>query len=136
MLLSTCSVGSLCPGSPIRDFVTSLLDNYSYEYARRPPGLYITHELEHDDPDDDEESLGLGDFIIYNLMFLFILPPFICIQEKTLVLIGHIISVQMGFWMTRSLGQYWQSNRLPAVPCSVVFVSLYVLVVDHFYGIL
>jgi hypothetical protein len=120
----------------MRDMVTSLLENYSYEYARLPPGLYITHELDHDDPDDDQESIGFGDFIVYNWMLLFILPPFISIQERILVLIGHIISVQMGFWMTRSLGHYWQSKRLPAVPCSVVFVSLYALLVDHFYEIL
>jgi hypothetical protein len=116
--------------------VTSLLDNYSYEYAILPPGFYITHELDHDDPDDDQESIGIGDFFIYNWVLLFILPPFKFIQEKTLVLIGHIISVQMGFWLTRFLGHYWQSKRLPAVPFSVVCVSLYALVVDHFYGIL
>jgi hypothetical protein len=101
-----------------------------------PPGLYITHELDHDDDDDSFESIGIGDFVIYNWMLLFILPPFISIQEKILVLIGHIISVQMGCWMTSSLGHYWKTNRLPAVPCSVVCVSLYALVIDHFYGIL
>ena len=119
----------------MRAFVTSLHDNYSYEYAILPPGLYITHDVEHDDNDDYQESIGMGDFIIYNWMLLFILPPFISIQEKTLLLIGHIISVQIGFWMTRSLGYYWETEMLPGVPCPVVFVTLYVLVVDHFYGI-
>jgi hypothetical protein len=116
--------------------ITLLLDNYSYEYARLPPGFYITHEFDHDDDNDTLESIGMGDFLVYNWMLLFIMPPFISIQEKALVLIGHIVSVQLGFWLTRSLGRYWESGMLPAVPCSVIFVSLHALVVDHFYGIL
>ena len=132
-----CRLANLLPGSPTRAMITSLFDNYSFEYATQPPGFYITHDIDHDDDDDDNfESIGLVDFLIYNWMLLFILPPFISIQEKTLVLIGHIISVQMGFWMTRSLGHYWECHRLPAAPCSVVFVSVYALLVDHFYGIL
>ena len=54
-------------------------------------------------------------------MLLFIMPPFISNQEKFLVLIGHVFSVQIGFWVTRSR-HYWL-----AVPCPVVFVSLYAL---------
>lgn len=69
-------------------------------------------------------------------MLLIIMPPFIPIQEKTIVLIGHIVSVQMGLWMTRSLEDYWEGNRIPALPCSVIFVSFYTLLVDHFFGIL
>jgi hypothetical protein len=132
LFVSTLSLGCLYPGSPMRAYVKSLHDDYSYEYAILPPGLYITH----DDNDDDQESIAMGDFLIDNWMLLFILPPFISIREKTLVLIGHIISVQMGFWTTRSLGYYWETEMFPAVPCSVVFVTLYALVVDHFYGIL
>jgi hypothetical protein len=134
--LSTCSLGCLYPGNAINAIRTSLFDNYSYEYARLPLGFYITHELESDDDDDNYASLGLGDFLIYNWTVLFILPPFVSIEEKTLVLIGHIISVQMGCWTTCCLKRYWEVNMLPGVPCPVVFVSLYALVVDHFYGIL
>lgn len=133
MLLSICRLGYAYPGSPVRDKVTSLLDNYSYEYASLPPDFYITHELEYD---DTLKSVGMGDFIVDNWMLLFIMPPFISNEEKFLVLIGHVVSVQKGFWLSRSLGRYWASALLPGVPCPVVFVSLYALVVDHFYGIL
>jgi hypothetical protein len=120
LFVSTCSLGCLYPGNPIRARITSLFDTYSYEYASLPPGLYITHELDHDDSDDDHSSLGLGDFLIYNWT----------------VLIGHIISVQMGCWTTHSLRNHWDTNMLPGVPCPVVFVSLYAFVVDHVYCIL
>ena len=116
--------------------LSPLLENYSFGYARMPPGFYMTHELEFDDGDGKYESFGLGDFLIYNWTVLFIPSPLISIQEKTLVLIGHIISVQMGCQITRALGWYWRSNMLPGVPCPVVFVSLYALLIDHFYEIL
>lgn len=116
--------------------VTPLFDNYAFGYARMPPGFYITHDLASDDGDDKYGSLGLGDFLIYNWTVLFILPPFISFQEKALVLIGHIISVQMGCLITRTLGRHWRLNMLPGVPCPVVTVSLYALFIDQFYGIL
>ena len=134
--LSVRRLGSLIPGGPMRVKVASLFDNYSFEYANQPPGFYVTHDVDHDDDDENFESIGLGDFLIYNWMLLIIMPLFIPVQEKTIVLIGHIVSVQVGLWMTRLLGDYWECDRLPALPCSVVFVSFYTLLVDHFYGIL
>ncbi len=76
------------------------------------------------------EYIGLGDFFDFNLMVLFILQPQWSITIKIFVVIGCIISIQVGKCGTSRLIQIWQLRGAPALPFPVVTFSLYTIILD------
>jgi hypothetical protein len=78
------------------------------------------------------ESLGLGDFFGFTLMILFLLQPEWSITTKIFVVIGCIISIQVGKCGTSRLIQIWQLSHAPApaLPFPVVTFSLYTIILN------
>jgi hypothetical protein len=85
------------------------------------------------DKDKHGAMLGLGDFISYNLMLLFVLPPLLPMTTKIFVAVGGIISVQVGYMATIWIAAIWRvKNGTPALPLPVITYSIYAILVDIF----
>jgi len=76
------------------------------------------------------ECLGLGDFFGFNLMILFLLQPQWLITTKIFVVIGCIISIQVGQCGTSRLIQIWQIRDASGLPFPVVTFSLYTITLN------
>jgi len=94
--------------------------------------LYLPHDIEDNDADvkNPKEGLGLGDFMVFNLMILFIIHPAWSMITKIFVIFGCIVSIQIGFCWMRLIRQTWHLHAIPALPCSVISFSLYTIIVD------
>ncbi len=96
----------------------------------------IYYTWDPDDNESDEEGyeafIGHGDFYIFNIMLLSILPPLSSIITNMFVTIGYIIAVQIGCEATRWIDYYGDRLGLPGVPLPVVIVSTYALILDIF----
>jgi hypothetical protein len=79
---------------------------------------------------NNDECLGLGDFLGFNLMILFLLQPQWLIATKIFVVIGCIISIQIGRCGTSRLIQIWQISDAPGLPFPVVTFSLYTIILN------
>ena len=77
-------------------------------------------------------SLGLGDFLFYNLMLLWILPPLSSVTTQACVVVGHIIAIQTGKAIACELATLHGCDGCPGLPLPIVAVSLYTLVLDVF----
>jgi hypothetical protein len=75
-------------------------------------------------------SLGLGDFIAFNLMVLMSLSPCWSMTKKIFVVFGSIISIQLGQWSMRVSHHLFAETRLPALPFSVIPFSIYTVIVN------
>jgi len=69
--------------------------------------------------------LGLGDFIFYNLMILFILSPLSSIEIKICVGIGCIIFIEI-----IRFDRFW--NKIKARPGLPLSVITYTILIDLF----
>ncbi len=79
-------------------------------------------------------SLGLGDFADFNLMVLFILQVQWSFLTRLLVVLGCIISVQVGYCGTSYMKKLWSINDSPGLPFPVVTFSMYAIIVDVIIG--
>lgn len=97
-----------------------------------PVELYVTWNPDENELDQkgDHRSLGLGDFFIFNLMLLSVLPPLSSMKIQICVVIGHIIAVQIGHEVTHQLGRLCNQWIQPAVPVPVISVSLYAILLQ------
>jgi hypothetical protein len=100
--------------------------------VQTPFGLYYT--CDPDDNESDEEDyevfIGHGDFYIYNLMLLSILPPLSSTITNMFVTIGYIITVQIDCEATRWIDYFGDRLGLPGFPLPVVIVSTYAVILD------
>jgi len=81
----------------------------------------------------DVGILGLGDFLFYNLMVLFILPPLSSIEMKICIGIGCIIFIQIGYIITIRTSIYAKGNLfIPALPLPVIAFSAYMILLNVF----
>ena len=101
------------------------LDCIEYYYSTGDPD-----ENGHIVRSENVSSLGLGDFLFYNLMLLWILPPSSSITTQACVAIGHIIAIQIGKALARELATLNDCGGCPALPLPIVAVSLYAWVLD------
>ena len=99
-----------------------------------PYDFYSTWDFDDNESDEEraEEALGHGDFYIYNLMLLSILPTLSSMITKMFITVGYIISVQIGNEGTIRLGHLHNQKNIPGVPLPVVFVSMYAIILDMF----
>ena len=101
------------------------LDCIEYYYSTGEPD-----ENGHIDRRENVSSLGLGDFLFYNLMLLWVLPPLSSMTTQVCVLVGHIIVVEIGEALAFELANRHYFRICPALPLPVVAVSFYALVLD------
>ncbi|CAF3261115.1 unnamed protein product [Rotaria sp. Silwood2] len=74
--------------------------------------------------------LGLGDFYVYNILMLLVIPQSASMSLKVCVTLGSIISVQVGQLLTNYLQCLFKVRLAPGVPFPVMMVSLYTLLLD------
>jgi len=69
--------------------------------------VYLPYDLEDSDEDveNPKECLGLGDFMVFNLMILFIIHPAWSMITKIFVALGCIVSIQIGYHVTGLIRQ-------------------------------
>ncbi|CAF4432706.1 unnamed protein product, partial [Rotaria magnacalcarata] len=96
--------------------------------------IYDTWNPENNELDEKgySLSLGLGDFLIFNLMLLSVLPHLSSITIKMFIAIGHIVAVQIGQEATYRLGRLCDQSAQPAVPLPVIIVTLYTILLKAF----
>ncbi|CAF2390762.1 unnamed protein product [Rotaria sp. Silwood2] len=81
-------------------------------------------------------SISLGDFLFYNLMVLFVLPPVSSIEMKICIGIGCIIFIEIGYILTIWIGtfmKFWNAiEDGPALPLPVIAFSAYFILANVF----
>ncbi|CAF1320460.1 unnamed protein product, partial [Rotaria sordida] len=100
-------------------------------YPTFPVFCYYTHDIEDGiDPTKGYRALGDGDFFLYNLLLLWILPPLSSTTIQICVFFGLVTNVHIGFMLTDWIGSLWKEYQMPALPLPVIFISLYALILD------
>ncbi len=75
--------------------------------------------------------IGLGDFVVYNLLLLLILSPYSSIRTKIFLTLGCIISVQIGYIGTIIIfDRLWKNLTVPGIPLPVITFSIYLFIVN------
>jgi hypothetical protein len=100
------------------------------------PGRYYIDDYEditRIDETMDIPILGLGDFLYYNLMVLFVLPPLASVTTQIYIGIGCIIFIQIGYMLTNWIAILWNQTEIrPATSLPVVTVSTYTILLHIF----
>ncbi|CAF4174929.1 unnamed protein product [Rotaria socialis] len=86
-------------------------------------GIYYIWEPDDDESDEDNRGriAGHGDFYIYNLMLLLILPSLSSMTTALLGTIGYIVIVQICNETTVRLGFLYDQDRLSGLSLSIQF---------------
>ncbi|CAF0766861.1 unnamed protein product [Adineta ricciae] len=71
-----------------------------------------------------------GDFVTYNLFLLWIFPRASSMIMKLCVFFGLVVTIQLDLWLTYWFRKRWDESIVPGLPCPVVFLSTYALVLD------
>jgi len=79
---------------------------------------------------EQSPALGFGDFVVYNLLVLYALPPSSSITTKMCLTFVCIISVHIGFWLTHWLRSLVNKLTVPGVPMPVITVSIYLFILN------
>ncbi|CAF3513389.1 unnamed protein product [Rotaria socialis] len=112
-----------------------ILDELSTDGTPSLVGFYYTLNFDDDelvDRKNNRSSLGIGDFLIFNLMLLLIVPSGSSMITKVCIAIGHIIAIQIGQIATSWFGCYFNQYLLPALPLPVACFSLYAILLNAF----
>ncbi len=100
-------------------------------YPSFPFFWYYTFDIEDGkDATKHGESLGGGDFFIYNLLLLWLLPPLSSITIQFCILLGFTINIQISLWLTAWTGSIWKENPMPALPLPLILICTYAMIVD------
>jgi hypothetical protein len=91
------------------------------------PGCYYVKGI---DKWKQSRVLGLGDFLIYNILVLISIPPSTSLIIKICVAFGTLVSVQIGHLLTHRLQHLMKIALTPAVPLLVITASIYIFLVD------
>ena len=92
---------------------------------------YYSYDIEDGiDATKDLSGLGGGDFVSYNVLLLWVLPPSPSITIQLCVLFGFLIIIQIAIMTTDWIGSLWKEWVMPGVPVPVVLVSAYAIIVD------
>jgi hypothetical protein len=90
------------------------------------PGVYYTGI----NGERKGDSLGLGDFLGYNVLLLIVLPESSSMSTQILLTLGCIICIDIGYILAGWLTSIWKEIGFPGVPLPVIVVSVYVLFLD------
>jgi hypothetical protein len=100
-------------------------------YPSFPSFRFYTHDIEDGlEACKSSKSLGEGDFIYYNLLLLWILPPLSSTTIQICVLLGLIIIIQIGLELTSQFAYLWEEHIMPGLLFPVILVSAYGVIVD------
>lgn len=113
-----------------------MFDNTTSEFS--PSGYYYPYDIDDDNFDNENcLSLGLGDFLVFNLMILSIQSSFWMITTKIYVLLGSIIIIQFGHSCMRIVQRIWNESCMPMLPFAVIPFTAYVIILHNilFYQI-
>lgn len=108
-----------------------MFDNSTPEYS--PPGYYYPYDVNDDDDFTNENclSLGIGDFLFFNLMILSIQSSFWLLTTKIYILVGSIIIIQIGHCSMRIVQRLWNESSMPTLPFCIIPFSAYVIIVEN-----
>jgi hypothetical protein len=107
-----------------------MFDTLNFESS--PPGYYYPYDFDDDDYNYENcLSLGLGDFLFFNLLILSIQCSFWLTSTKIYVLLGSIVIIQIGHYCMRIVQRLWNESCMPALPFSVIPFSAYVIIIDN-----
>ncbi len=96
-----------------------------------PVFCYYSYDIEDGmHPTKNLSGLGGADFVAYNVLLLWVLPPLSSMTIQLCVLFGFLIIIQIAVQTTRWIGSLWNENGMPGIPVSVVLVSTYAIIVD------
>jgi hypothetical protein len=113
-----------------------LMNTTLHDYPSIKKGVYYTcdiRELTDDDMENEDldfSAMGTGDFHLFDLLLLFIIPIDSSITIKACIAFGCIISVQIGNLCTNYMFYYTDTGPLPALPFPVIVVTAYTIVLD------
>ena len=93
-------------------------------------GFYFIAYSDDDESKQEFESLGLGDFFVFNVMLLWILPPLSTLSTKVAINVGHVVAVHVGLDLLDRLARHYEQILYPALPLSVVAVSIYAFLLN------
>ncbi len=102
-----------------------------------PCGFYYTWDV-YDNRSyrhGDRSALGLGDFVMFNVMLLFVLNPLLSIIANICIAIGHVIAIQIGQRITHRLGIRYNQYSQPGLPLPAITFSIYAMLL-YFFSIL
>ncbi len=93
----------------------------------------VTYYVGDENGERNGTCIGLGDFLIYNILLLLIVSPSSSITTIILLKVGCIISVQIGYIGTiMILSRLWKNRVVPGLPLPVIIFSIYFLIVNIF----
>lgn len=97
--------------------------------------VYTTADFDNNELNqkNDDQNLGLGDFLVFNLMLLFVLPSSSTIFIQICVGIGCVIIINIGQVVANTLAKFFQQSSYPAVPLPVITVSFYIVLLKLFF---
>ena len=90
------------------------------------PGVYFTGI----DGERNGDSLGFGDFLVYNVLLLIVLPTSSSMSTQIWVTLGCIICIDIGYILTEWLQLIWKEEGFPGLPLPVIVASAYILFLD------
>ncbi|CAM4888284.1 unnamed protein product [Rotaria socialis] len=113
----------------------AVVDALSFDYPTTPLGVYCVYDINELNDDVEKEDkcnsfLGWGDFLIFNILLLLVIPTNSSITIRTCIAFGCIVSVQLADICTDSLLHYTDSDSLPALPLPTIAATAYAIVVD------
>ena len=107
----------------------------SSDYPTTPRGFYCDYDFNEWIEDMENEDtyfpmIGLGDFLFFDLLLLFVVPFNSSIITKGCIAFICIIVVQFGNLCTRYMGRFTYSESMPGLPFPTVFVTTFAVVLD------
>ncbi|UJR22358.1 hypothetical protein I4U23_025420 [Adineta vaga] len=99
-------------------------------YPKFPVFHFYSHDIEDGIDMKDCSALAYGDFLMYNLVLLWLLSPLTSTTIQILILFGFTINIQIGLILTDWIGYHWKVRLVPGYPLPVIFGSAYALIID------
>ena len=122
----------VCKYDPTTEAVVNAL---SFGYPTSTYGFYCVYDI--NEMDDEMENknktvsgIGWGDFLVFNLLLLLVIPTNCSITIRLCVAFGCIISVQLAELCNDFILHYSDVEDVPALPLPTIAVTAYAIVID------
>ncbi len=96
-----------------------------------PSFSYYSHDIE-DELDEIKQfqMIGGGDFMKYDCLLLWLLPPFLSLKIQLYILFGFILCIQIGIYLTIWIAIRFKQRNIPGTPIPVIVISIYAFVIS------
>ncbi len=113
----------------------AMVQAVSFDYPTAPRGFYCTSDINEwkDDIKDGQKcgsGIGWGDFFIFDLLLLLVIPANSSITMIACIAFGCIISVQLADLCTGLMLHHIDCHGLPAVPLPTIAVTGYAIAIN------